>query len=113
MSWALRAGRVLVVIAVIFFLAASAALAGAGSSAATRGTDAHRGRLSLRMPTGWVTAPATLLKETALFRTRIQRIGESALVGFGVDLLTHSIQWLRHLGLARVEPHGGSTAGGV
>jgi hypothetical protein len=113
MSWVLRAGRVLLVVAVIFFLAATAALAGAGSSAATRGPDAHRAKQNLRMPTEWVTTPATLLKETALFRTRIQRIGESALVGFGVDLLTRSIQWLRQLGLARVEPHGGSTAGGV
>ena len=113
MSWAVRAGRVFVVIAVIFFLAATAALAGANSSAAARSLDAGRAKQNLRMPTEWVTTPATLLKEAALFRTRIQRAGESALVGFGVDLLTRSIQWLRHLGLAQVEPHGGSTAGGV
>ncbi len=111
MSWALRAGRIVLVIAVIFFLAAGIALAKVPPDTGST-SPPDRTRPALRLPTEWITTPANVIKETALLRSRIIRAGEAALVRFGVDVLTRSIQWVAHLGLIQVEDHGGSMAGG-
>ena len=68
---------------------------------------------SIALPAKWVTTPAKALKEAALFRHRIEKVGETALVGFGVDLFTRSLRWVRQLGLVRVKPQERTRAGGV
>jgi hypothetical protein len=99
MSMLQRVGRVLVVVAVIFFLSVSFALAGMRASRAPREAGAG-------LPVDVVLGPVKVVKEIAVGQARALRAGQVALVDAGLRVLDAAIAWLRTTGFARVRVEG-------
>ena len=86
-KWIARAGRVMVVVAVVLFLAASGTLAGSKREE----SRAKQGRSPVAAV---IKAQVKVIKTIAVAEAKLERQVSSSLLHTGVDIFTRALRWV-------------------